>query len=721
VNFNAFVQLRLFARIGYEFGGYSFFRNFEPIINPLTFRFMKRTFLLYFILFSYAANAQNKLTPEMLFKLGRVSEARVSPDGKTVLYNVKTYDIPANRGNSDIYRMDATGASVGRIAAGPEDETAAKWRPDGLRIGYLSDKDGTTQMWEMNPDGSNKVKVTSADGGITNFDYSPKGGYIWYTADVKLDKKPSEIYPDLPKTEGARIIDNLNYRHWNVWSDYTYSHLFVVPYADGKLTAAALDLMRGERFDTPLKPMGGEEQISFNADETKIAYTCKKLFGTEYAVSTNSDIYVFDLNNKSNENISNGMPGYDVNPSFSPDGKYMIWLSMEVAGYEADRNRIFVYDIATKERKELFTGFDYSVDKAAFNSKSNMVYFIAGINATDQLFSYDMNPKNKKPLRQITNMMADVTGFSASSTAASPVMIVTAMAINQPAEVFSVDLATGMMKQISAVNTAFLSTVKMGTVEKRLIKTTDGMDMLTWVIYPPDFDKTKKYPALLYCQGGPQSTVSQFFSYRWNFELMAANGYIVVAPNRRGLPSFGEKWNDDIKEDWGGQAMSDLLSAIDEVAREPFVDKEKLGAVGASFGGYSVYWLAGHHNKRFKAFIAHCGVFNLESMYGTTEELWFPNYDLGGPYWQNPKPVSYQKFSPHDFVQNWDAPMLVIHNEKDFRVPLGQGMEAFTAAQVNKVPSRFLYFPDEGHWINKPQNSILWQRVFFDWLDRYLK
>ncbi len=681
---------------------------------------MKKFTIVLLALFSMQATAQNQLTPELLLKLGRISEPRISADGKYVIYNVRNFDVQANKGNSDIYRMDFNGTNVTRLAGGPEDETAAKWRPDGLRIGYLSDKDGSNQIWEMNPDGSSKTRITNVNGGITNFGYAPMGTYIWYTADVKLEKKPSEIYPDLPKTENARIIDNLMYRHWNAWSDYTFSHLFINQYQNGKLTGPATDLMKGERFDTPLKPHGGEEQIAFSPDDKSIAYTCKKLHGTDYAISTNSDIYVYHIAAQQNENISAGMPGYDMNPAFSPDGKQLLWLSMELPGYEADRNRIFVYNSVSKTRSELLSGFDYSVEKAEF-AKNNMVYFIAGINATAQVFSFDLNPKNKKPLRQITSVTADITDFSIASGTHFPQMVASMMSISAPVEIYHIDLNSGATRQLSYVNLATLSNVKMGNVEKRMIKTTDGLDMLTWVIYPPGFDKNKKYPALLYCQGGPQSTVSQFFSYRWNFQLMAANGYIVVAPNRRGLPSFGEKWNDDIKGDWGGQAMQDLLSAIDEVSKEPFIDRDKLGAVGASFGGYSVYWLAGNHNKRFKAFISHCGVFDLESMYGSTEEIWFPNYDWDGPYWQNPKPKTYTQFSPHLFVQNWDTPILVIHNEKDFRVPLGQGMEAFTAAQLLKVPSRFLYFPDEGHWVSKPQNSILWQRVFYEWLDKYLK
>jgi len=681
---------------------------------------MKKLILLIVCTAFQQSFAQNKLTPELLFKLGRVSDARLSADGKTVLYNVKTYDIPSNKGNSDIFRMDISGNSVVRLAGGPENESSARWHPGGAKIGFISDKDGSSQMWEMNADGSNKTKISAVEGGISNFGYSPTGTAIWYTADVKLDKKPNQIYPDLPLTENARIIDNLMYRHWSEWHSYSYSHLFIANYSDGKLTGPGTDIMKNERFDTPLKPHGGDEQISFNHDGTKIAYTCKKLFGVEYAISTNSDIYVYDIASRQNENVTGGMPGYDINPVYSDDGKYMLWLSMELAGYEADRNRIFVYNLATKEKKELLSGFDYSVDKV-IPGKNDIFYFTAGINATHQVFSYDMNPKNKKQLKQITSLVADITDFSVSEKTPVPVMIATSMAINTPSEIFTIDLNSGVTKQISKVNTSTLSTIKMGNVEKRMIKTSDGKEMLTWVIYPPDFDRTKKYPALLYCQGGPQSTVSQFFSFRWNFQLMAANGYIVVAPNRRGLPSFGEKWNDVIKGDWGGQPMTDLLSAIDDVAKEPFVDRDKMGCVGASFGGYSVYWLEGHHNKRFKAFISHDGVYNLESMYGGTEELWFTNQDLEGPYWQNPKPASYDKFSPHKFVQNWDTPILIISNEKDFRVPVGQGMEAFTAAQLRKIPSRFLYFPDEGHWVLKPQNSILWQRVFFDWLDRYLK
>lgn len=675
---------------------------------------MKKILITVSLLVSTQVMAQTRLTPETLMKFGRVSEPRVSPDGKKVIYNVRNMDVAANKGNSDIFITDINGQNTTAIANELGDEASAKWRPDGKKVGYL--KDG--QVWEMNPDGSGKTQVTDVKDGISGFGYSPKMGYLWFLADVKLDKNPAEIYPDLPKAEGARIIDGLFYRHWTAWHDYAYSHVFIANYADGKVSNIK-DIMPNERFDAPLQPNGGEEQFAFSPDDKKIAYTCRKLNGTAEAVSTNSDIYVYDVTSGTTENVSEFNKGYDTNPRFSPDGKKMLWLSMERDGYEADKNRILVYDLAAKTHVEATKNFDNSVGKAEWDMDSQRIFFIAGIQATEQIMMFDPKLRSMSQIVPLTDVVADITDFDFTYVNKKPVMVAAMMNISLPTEVFTLEVGKKQLTQITQVNTQLLSTLKMGKVEKRMVKTTDGKDMLVWVILPPDFDPNKKYPALLYCQGGPQSTVSQFFSYRWNFQLMAANDYVIVAPNRRGLPSFGQAWNEEISGDWGGQCMRDYLSAIDDVAKESYVNKDRLGAVGASFGGYSVYWLAGHHEKRFKAFISHCGVFDLESMYGTTEETWFPNFDLGGPYWKNPD--SYQKFSPHKFVQNWDTPILVIHNEKDFRVPLGQGMEAFTAAQLQNIPSRFLYFPDEGHWITKPQNSILWNRIFFDWLDKYLK
>ncbi len=681
---------------------------------------MKKIIILLFVFVSTLSNAQ-KLTPELLWKLGRVSDPKISADGKTVLYNVRTYDVAENKGQSDIYSISTISGDAINITKSKDDESAARWRPDGKKIGFLAnDKDGVTQLWEMNADGSQRVQVSSFPSDISNFQYSPIGNMIWFTSDVKVDKTTQDLYPDLPKATG-RIYDDLMYRHWTSWEDGAYSHVQIVGYDNGKIVGQIIDLQPKERYDTPLQPNGGEEQITWSPDGKFVAYTCKKLFGKAYAVSTNSDVYLYEIANKKTTNISEGILGYDVNPRFSPDGTKLQWLSMATAIYEADRNRIMQLDFKTNQKVELTKGFDYSVDNAEWSADGKMIYFVCGINATDQLWSLDLDTKNPKPIRQITNDIGDQQAFTFATVGKTTTMVTAMMSISMPTELFKINLKDGTSSQLTFTNKELLDPIKMGKVVKRMVTATDGKQILTWVIYPPDFDPAKKYPTLLYCQGGPQSTVSQFFSYRWNFQLMAANGYIIVAPNRRGLPSFGTEWNQEISGDWGGQCMKDYLSAIDDACKEPYVNKDRLGAVGASFGGYSVYWLAGHHEKRFKTFIAHCGVFDLKSMYGTTEETWFPDYDLGGPYWQTPTPKSYTQFSPIDFVKNWDTPILVIHNEKDFRVPLGQGMEAFSAARLQDIPARFFCFPDEGHWVQKPQNSILWQRVYFDWLDKYLK
>ncbi|MFN8155167.1 MAG: S9 family peptidase [Bacteroidia bacterium] len=680
-----------------------------------------KSMLLSGLLLAGLVTTAQTLTPETLWKLGRVSDPRVSPDGKSVVYNVRTYDLASNKGQGDLYLLPVAGGTPLALANTAADEGSARWRPDGKKIGFLmADKDGNTQLFEVNADGSGLDQVTSVPGGINNFGYSPALGHIWYAADVTLDKKPSEIYPDLPKTDGARIIDGLMYRHWNAWHDYAYSHLFLATYANGTV-GNGVDLMQNERWDCPTAPFGGDEQIMFSPDGKKLAYTCKKLNGTASAVSTNTDIYIYDLTAGITTNLTQGMNGYDNDPCWSPDGKKLLWLSMETPGYESDRNRLFQYTFETKQKTELLPSFDYSVDNVNWSSDSRMIIFSAAKNATKQLFIYDAFQKSAQPVRQVTDVQADYNEVSVSGAGKSLVIITSRTDMTMPSELYNVNPQTGEAKMITNVTEPVWGGIKKCTVKKRMVKTTDGKEELVWVIYPPDFDASKKYPALLYCQGGPQSVVSQFFSYRWNFSLMASNGYIVIAPNRRGLPSFGEAWNDQITGDWGGQAMNDMLSAIDDVSKESYIDKNRMGCVGASYGGYSVYWLAGHHNKRFKAFISHCGVFNLESEYGATEEIFFAQHDMQGNFWDNPKPKSFDAFSPHKFVQNWDTPILVIHNEKDFRVPLNQGMEAFTAAQVRGIPSKFLYFPDEGHHVLKPQNSVLWNRVFFEWLDTYLK
>ena len=660
------------------------------------------------------AAAQDVMTPELLWKLKRVSAPAVSPDGESLVYGVRTYDIKANKGDTDLFLLDVAGGHPVQLTDMKGSESSASWRPDGQWIGFLSSKGGSAQLWEVKVDGRKLRQVTDVEGGISNFRYSPDGRHISFTSDVKLDRTVNDIYPDLPEAD-ARIMDGLLYRHWDSWHDYSYSHLFVTPYKNGWV-GEPVDLMKGERFDTPLNPVGGVEQIAWSTDGRKIAYTTKHVLGTDYAVSTNSDIYIVDLDSGETTNLTVGMMGYDVEPVFSPDGGRIAWLSMERDGYEADRNRLFVHDFSTNERIELTAEYDNDSHSPVWSADGESILFRSETWGTVQIFAVDAGGG---PVRQLTDGVFDYVSLDVASLGDEHTLVAARQSMSSPTEIYRVDPETGDAEQLTFANREVFAGVELGRVEKRMIPATDGQEILAWVIFPPGFDASRRYPALLYAQGGPQGTVSQFFSYRWNFQLMAAHGYIIVAPNRRGVPSFGQEWKEQISGDWGGQAMQDLLSSIDHVAAEPYVDEMRLGAIGASYGGYSVYWLAGNHDGRFRTFVAHAGVFNLESMYGATEEIFFVNFDLGGPYWENP--AGYEKFSPHRFVQNWDTPILVIHQEKDFRVPITEGMQAFTSAQLKGIESRFLYFPKEGHWILSPQNGTLWQRVFFDWLGRYLQ
>jgi dipeptidyl aminopeptidase/acylaminoacyl peptidase len=685
---------------------------------------MKRCILLCALVCSVLLlQAQTALTPELLWKIGRISEEDISPDGTTVLFGVTYYDLAVNKGNRDLYslRLRLPGdkgknavkaGSVSKLTNSPESEYNAIWRPDGLKIGYLSAKSGSMQLWEMNPDGSAAAQVTEIADGISNFAYAPDGKHVSFTRDIKLDQTTQETYPDLPLAN-ARIIDDLDYRHWNAWHDYAYSHVFIASYEDGKV-GAATDIMPGERFDAPLAPMGGGEQIGWTADGKSIAYTCKKLNGKDYAISTNSDIFVYDLATTKTTNVTEGMMGYDVEPLYSPDGKSMIWLSMERPGFESDRNRIFIADLVSGERRELLKDKDRAAGNPAWSSDSKSIYFTSDIKGTVQVFNIEVGTGK---LRQMTE--GDHNWGSVH--VAKGVLVGELASMSYPTELYTIDPNTGQQSALTYINQELLKGVEWGDVKARMVKTTDNKELLAWVIYPPDFDPSKKYPTLLYCQGGPQSAVSQFFSYRWNFQLMAANGYIVIAPNRRGLPGFGQAWNDDISGDWGGQPIKDYMSASDDIAKEPYVDATKMGAVGASYGGYSVYYLAGVHKNRYKTFISHCGLFNLESWYGSTEEMFFANWDMKGAYYDKPQPKTYVEHSPHKFVGNWNTPILVIHGEKDFRVPVTEGMQAFNIAKLKGLDARFLYFPEEGHWVMQPQNGVLWHRIFFDWLGRTLK
>ena len=660
--------------------------------------------------------AQQSLTPELLWQLRRVSGPAVSPDGNRFVYGVTTYDVAANAGSSDLWIADVTGGAPSRLTDREGSESGTAWRPDGSWIGFLAGTDDGRQWFEVRPDGTGLRQVTRVPGGIGNVLYAPDGRHIAFTRDVPIDPTVQELYPDLPEAE-ARISDDLMYRHWDSWEDGAYSHLFLAPYEDGA-TGEPVDLMPGERFDTPLAPFGGVDQIAWSPDGGSIVYTAKKSSGVAYAVSTNSDLYRYELATGRTTNLTEGMPGYDVGPVFSPDGTKLAWLSMRRDGYESDRNRLFVVNLASGERRELSTGWEDDLHGPAWSPDGRTIWATGDVDGTIQIVAVDAGEGG---VRQITEGVFDYTSVAVGASAGRPVLVAARRSMSAPTEIYRVDPDTGDGTALTRENADLLGRLRLGRVEKRMVPATDGAEILTWVIYPPDFDPARRWPVLLYAQGGPQGTVSQFFSYRWNFQLMAANGYVVVAPNRRGTPSFGQAWKEEISGDWGGQAMRDLLSAVDDVAAEPWADEDRMGAVGASFGGYSVYWLAGHHDGRFDAFVAHAGVFNLESMYGATEELFFVNFDLGGPYWEDPRPASYDDFSPHRFVQNWDTPILVIHGQKDFRVPVTEGMQAFTAARARGIDARFLYFPEEGHWVLSPQNGILWHRVFFDWLDRYLK
>lgn len=668
------------------------------------------------LLCSSSSVAQDVMTPELLWKIKRISAPAVSPDGQSFVYGVTTYDVSANRGNTDLWLRPVGGGDPVRLTDLDGSESGADWRPDGQWIGFLATTDDGRQWHEVRPDGSGLRQVTTVPGGISNVQYSPDGKRISFTARVKLDLTTVERYPDLPEAE-ALITDDLMYRHWDSWHEYDYSHLFVASYDDGTIGEPA-DLMPGERFDTPLSPFGGREQIAWSPSGDRIVYTAKPLSGVEYAVSTNSDLFLVDLATGSTTNLTEGMMGYDVEPVFSPGGDQLAWLSMERDGYEADLNRLFVLDFDSGLRRNLSADFDEEVHGPVWSSDASTIWMTGDTRGTVQIFSTEVD---EGEMSKLTAGVFDYTSLTVARQDGGDILLATRRSMSAPVDIFRVDPDDGSATVLTDENRALLDGVSLGKVEERLIPATDGEEILTWVIYPPDFDPNRQWPVLLYAKGGPQGPMSQSFSYRWNFQLMAANGYIVVAPNRRGTSGFGQAWEEQISGDWGGQAMQDLLSAIDDVAAEPWADEDHMGAIGASYGGYSVYWLAGNHEHRFKTFVAHAGVFNLESMYGATEELFFVNFDLGGPYWNTPRPKSYDEFSPHLFVESWDTPILIIHGQQDFRVPVTEGMQAFTAARLKGLDARFLYFPGEGHWILSPQNGILWHRVFFDWLARTLK
>ena len=656
-----------------------------------------------------------RMTPEALWAMGRIGGMNVSPDGKRVVYTVAYYSVPENKSNREVFVMNADGSDNKQITKTGFAENEAVWIKGGTKIAFLCNESGSSQLWEMNPDGTDRKRLSDYDKDIEGFAFSPDEKKVLFISQVKTVNSTADKYPDLDKATGV-IITDLMYKHWDEWVT-TVPHPFVADF-DGESISNPVDVMEGELFESPMKPFGGIEQLAWNTTSDKIAYTSRKKTGKEYAISTNSDIYVYDLNTKQTTNITEENKGYDTNPTYSPDGKSIAWLSMERDGYEADQNRLMVMNLETGEKTFVSKDFDSNVDSYCWSADCERIYFTGVWHGESQVYQIDLANGNK--ITPLTEGMYDY----ASVALLGDKLIAQRHSMSMGDEIYSIDL-TGdhTVTQLTFENKHIYDQLTMGKVEERWMKTTDGKQMLTWVIYPPQFDPNKKYPTLLFCEGGPQSPVSQFWSYRWNFQIMAANDYIIVAPNRRGLPGFGLEWNEAVSGDYGGQCMKDYFTAIDEVAKEPYVNKDRLGCVGASFGGFSVYWLAGHHDKRFKAFIAHDGIFNMEMQYLETEEMWFANWDMGGAYWEKQKATAQRTFanSPHKFVDKWDTPILCIHGEKDYRILANQGMAAFNAAVLRGVPAELLIYPDENHWVLKPQNGVLWQRTFFEWLDMWLK
>lgn len=692
-------------------------------------------------------HAQDRtFTPERLWAMGRVGASCASADGKKVVYNVSYYSVKQNNSKTIIKQCNVDGSSAMELGKG----VAPKYINGGKEISFLTaDKNGTMQLWKMDADGNNRKQISFCDKDVEDYLFSPDEKKVILIHQIaKESNKPADL-----KKASARVITDLMYRHWDEWVE-TMPHPFVAEY-DGEKVGEETDILEGEPFECPMKPFGGAEQLAWSPDAKFIAYTCRKKTGVDYATSTDSDIYLYDIDKKStiknfckpsldwkapaydatlslkdqpvNNLDGDFQVGYDINPKFSPDGKYIAWQSMKHDGYESDRNRLCVMDIKSGKKTYVAESFDSNVDDFCWAKDSKSLYFVGVWHGVTHV--YNVKHSTCK-VQQLTEGQYDYTSVQLCGNG----LLVSRQSMCEPTDLYCVALnKKATVQQITNENKWFKDNIDFGSVEPRWSKTVDGKDMLSWIVLPPNFDRNKKYPALLFCEGGPQSPVSQFWSFRWNMMIMAANGYVVVAPNRRGLPGFGSAWNEEISTNYGGHCMDDLLSAIDDATTLPYIDKDRLGCVGASFGGFSVYWLAGHHDKRFKAFIAHDGIYNLEQQYVETEEAWFTNWDLGGAPWHlndNANAISKQQReaiersfsnSPHRFVDKWDTPILCIHGSKDFRIVDSQAMAAFNAAKLRGIPAELFIAPDENHWVLKPQNGILWQRTYFKWLDKYLK
>ena len=676
---------------------------------------MKHFVFFLVIGFSFYSFSQAVLTPELLWKLNRVSGGTVSPDGNYLLYSQRSFDMAANKGNTDLFVIDLKNNQSKQITATPFSEMEAQWGKNNT-IWFASAEKNGLQIWKMKHDGSEKIQCSNfTDIEFEGFKLSPDESMVLTIEALKLKPTITDKYADLPKAN-ARVEDDLMYRHWDHFDDYKRRHLFLhrinTNATSEIIQTLGTDILQGEKYDGIVPPFGGSDQFCFSNDSKKVLYTSKKLVGKEFAQSTNTAVYEYSIASKETVNLTAAYKGYDNNPAFSASGE-LAWLSMARDGFEADKNDIILRNLAGID-KNLTKELDLSVTDFAWHPSGKMIYFLAATKGTVHIFEIDVASGK---IRQVTTGQHDYVSISLFGDK----VYSGRQSMVAPTDLYAISIKKNKIEQLTEANASILKNLQLPKVEERWMETTDGKQMLVWMVFPPNFDPSKKYPTLLYCQGGPQSALSQFFSYRWNLALMASKGYIVVAPNRRGLPGFGQEWNDAISKDWGGQAMQDYLTAIDRASEEPYVDPSKLGAVGASYGGYSVYMLAGIHDNRFKTFVSHCGLFNLESWYGTTEELFFANWDHGGPYWLEENKENYAKFSPHNYVANWNTPILVIHGGMDFRVPEGEGMQAFQAAQLKGIKSKYLYFPTESHWVQSPQNGLVWQREFFEWLDNDLK
>ncbi len=657
---------------------------------------------------------------DALEALGRVSEPRVSPDGKRVLFGVSYESVPQNKSNRDLYVMNIDGTGVTRITKTAQSENSAVWIDNGTRIAFVyAEKGSSPQLWVMNADGTERHAATNIEGGIEGFLFSPDQSKVVLIRTVKYNRTASDIYPDLPKATG-RVIDDLMYKHWDTWVT-EIPHPFIGAF-DGQTVTDLKDIMEGEPYEAPMRPFGGVESFAWSPDSKILVYTSRKKTGMEYALSTNSDLYAYNLTTGTTTNLTEGMMGYDTNPAFSPDGRYMAWLSMERDGYEADKNRLFIRDNATGQKTDLTSDWDYTIEEFVWNPNGKNIWFIAYHQGVAPIFNMEV------ATHKVTTVAEGLYDYTTLAPVDNKTIVTMRHSMLRPNEIYRIGPKTkkGVKEDVALtdINGDIFAQLTMPTIEAKKVPTTDGKEMLTWVIYPPKFDVSQKYPAILYCQGGPQSAVSQFWSYRWNFALMASNGYIMIAPNRRGVPGFGTEWEEQISKDYPGQNMRDYLSAVDYMkANEPAIDPARIGATGASYGGFSVYWLAGNHDKRFAALLAHAGIFNTEAQYLETEEMWFANWDMGGAFWDKDNAVAQRTFatSPHRFVDRWDTPIMISHGEKDYRILASQGMAAFNAAKMRGIPAEMVIFPDENHWILKPQNAVMWQRLFFRWFDRWLK